>query len=205
MPRINEHYRNLKASYLFAEIKRRTAAFREAHPEARLINLGIGDVTQPLPPAVIRALEEAAREMARAETFKGYGPYVGYDFLRAEIAAHDFGARGVKVALDEVFVSDGGKSDCANLQEIFAPDCVVALMDQSRPVPGMITFSSMVKVLIRPTKSAPSACSALASGELSARAMASRSSYQSSAMPSTATDVAGMSGRFRSSTMCDCT
>src|SRR6267143_6957730 len=118
MPKINEHYLNLNASYLFAEIKRRTQAFREAHPEARIITLGIGDVTLPLPPAVVGALEEAAREQARAETLKGYGPYVGYEFLRAEIAAHDFGARGVTIALDEVFVSDGGKSDSANLQEI---------------------------------------------------------------------------------------
>jgi LL-diaminopimelate aminotransferase len=134
VPRINDHYLNLQASYLFAEIKRRTAAFREAHPEARVISLGIGDVTQPLPPAVIRALQDAAGEMAKAETFKGYGPYVGYDFLRAEIAAHDFGARGVPLDVEEVFVSDGGKSDSANLQEIFAEDCVVALMDPAYPV-----------------------------------------------------------------------
>ncbi len=134
MPRINEHYLNLQASYLFAEIKRRTKAFREARPDARLINLGIGDVTQPLPPAVVQALEQAAREQGRAETLKGYGPYVGYEFLRADIAAHDFGARGVPIAADEIFVSDGGKSDSANLQEIFATDCVVALMDPVYPV-----------------------------------------------------------------------
>jgi LL-diaminopimelate aminotransferase len=134
VPRINEHYQSLKASYLFAEIKKRTAAFREAHPEARVISLGIGDVTQPLPPAVVQALEQAAREQARADTFKGYGPYVGYEWLRADIAAHDFGARGVTVGVDEVFVSDGGKSDSANLQEIFAADCVVALMDPVYPV-----------------------------------------------------------------------
>jgi LL-diaminopimelate aminotransferase len=134
VPKVNEHYLNLRASYLFAEIKRRTQAFREAHPEARIISLGIGDVTQPLPPAVVAALEQAAREQGRVETFKGYGPYVGYDFLRAEIAAHDFGARGVPVAIDEVFLSDGGKSDSANLQEIFASDCVIALMDPVYPV-----------------------------------------------------------------------
>jgi LL-diaminopimelate aminotransferase len=134
VPRINEHYLNLQASYLFAEIKRRTAAFRETHPEARVISLGIGDVTQPLPPAVINALQAATAEMARAETFKGYGPYAGYEFLRAEIAAHDFGARGVPVAVEEIFVSDGGKSDGANLQEIFAEDAVVALMDPVYPV-----------------------------------------------------------------------
>src|SRR5712691_628702 len=91
MPKVNPHYQSLRPSYLFAEIRRRTAAFRAAHPEARLINLGIGDVTRPLPPAVIQAMHEATEEMARAETFKGYGPYAGYDFLLAEIATHDFG------------------------------------------------------------------------------------------------------------------
>jgi LL-diaminopimelate aminotransferase len=134
VPRINERYLNLQASYLFAEIKRRTQAFREAHPEARVISLGIGDVTRPLPPAVVEALTEAAREQGRAETLRGYGPYVGYEWLRAAIAAHDFGGRGVGVAPDEVFVSDGGKSDSANIQELFAEDCVVALMDPVYPV-----------------------------------------------------------------------
>jgi LL-diaminopimelate aminotransferase len=134
MPRINEHYLNLQSSYLFAEVKRRTQAFREANPRARIVNLGIGDVTLPLPPAVVEALEAAAREQGRAETLKGYGPYIGYEWLRADIAAHDFGTRGVRVAVDEVFVSDGGKSDSANIQEIFAPDCVVALTDPVYPV-----------------------------------------------------------------------
>src|SRR2546428_13000828 len=94
MPRINEHYLNLQASYLFAEVKRRTQAFREIHPDARVISLGIGDVTRPLPPAVVHALEEASREQGRAETLKGYGPYVGYEFLRAEIAAPRFRLAG---------------------------------------------------------------------------------------------------------------
>jgi LL-diaminopimelate aminotransferase len=134
MPRINEHFRSLRASYLFAEIRRRTQVFREAHPDARLVNLGIGDVTQPLPAAVIRALHEATDEMARTETFRGYGPYAGYEFLLAEIAAHDFGARGVQLGLDEIFISDGGKSDSANIQELFSPECVVALLDPVYPV-----------------------------------------------------------------------
>jgi LL-diaminopimelate aminotransferase len=134
VPRFNAAYLNLNQSYLFAEIRRRTKVFTDAHPDVRLIDLGVGDVTQPLPPAVIRAMHEATDEMARRETFKGYGPYVGYEFLRAEIAAHDFGSRGVKIAADEVFVSDGGKSDSANLQEIFAPDCVIAVMDPVYPV-----------------------------------------------------------------------
>ncbi len=134
MPRINEAFLNLRASYLFAEVKRRTQAHRDAHPGVRLIDLGIGDVTLPLPEVVVQALVDAAREQARAETLKGYGPYVGYEFLRAEIAAHDFGARGVKLGPDEVFVSDGGKSDAANIQELFAQDAVVALMDPAYPV-----------------------------------------------------------------------
>src|SRR5262245_18769036 len=132
--RINEGFLNLQSSYLFAEVKRRAQAHREAHPDARLIDLGIGDVTLPLPPAVVQALEAAAQEQAKADTLRGYGPYVGYEFLRSEIAAHDFGARGVKVGADEVFVSDGGKSDAANIQELFAQDAVVALMDPAYPV-----------------------------------------------------------------------
>jgi LL-diaminopimelate aminotransferase len=134
VPRFNESYLNLNQSYLFAEIRRRTKVFTDAHPDVRLVDLGVGDVTQPLPPAVVRAIHEAADDMATRETFKGYGPYVGYEFLRAEIAAHDFGSRGVKLAVDEVFVSDGGKSDSANLQEIFAQDSVIALMDPVYPV-----------------------------------------------------------------------
>jgi LL-diaminopimelate aminotransferase len=134
MPRINEAYLNLRASYLFAEIRRRQGAFVSAHPDARVIDLGVGDVTRPLPPAAVRALHEAADDMSRPETFKGYGPYVGYEWLRAEIADQDFGTRGVTIAPDEVFISDGGKSDSANLQEIFAQDAVVAVMDPVYPV-----------------------------------------------------------------------
>jgi len=134
VPRINEAFLNLKASYLFAEIKRRTEAFAAARPDARVISLGIGDVTQPLPAAVVQALETAAREQGHAETLKGYGPYTGYEWLRRDIAAHDFGERGVTLEADEVFVSDGGKSDGANIQELFERDCVVALMDPVYPV-----------------------------------------------------------------------
>jgi LL-diaminopimelate aminotransferase len=134
VPRLNAHYLNLRASYLFSEIKQRTKAFTDTHPGARLINLGIGDVTQPLSPAVIRALHEATDEMARAETFRGYGPYAGYDFLLSAIAQHDFASRGITLGQDEIFVSDGGKSDSANLQELFAGDSVVALMDPVYPV-----------------------------------------------------------------------
>lgn len=134
MPRINEHFQNLRAAYLFAEIRRRTDAFVAAHAGARLVDLGVGDVTRPLPAAVVRALHEAADDMARAETFKGYGPYAGYEWLRAAIARHEFAPRGVTLGVDEIFVSDGGKSDSANLQELFATDCVVAVMDPVYPV-----------------------------------------------------------------------
>jgi LL-diaminopimelate aminotransferase len=132
--RVNEHYLKLRGSYLFSEIARRVEAFAAAHPEARLIRLGIGDVTRPLAPAVVRALHEAAEEMARADSFKGYGPETGYPFLRELIATHDYGPRGVRVAPEEIFVSDGAKSDTANIQELFAQDCVVALVDPVYPV-----------------------------------------------------------------------
>src|SRR6266498_605764 len=134
LARVNDHYLELKSSYLFSDIAKRVQAFGAANPGARLIRLGIGDVTRPLPPAVIRALHDAADELGRAETFKGYGPETGYPFLAEQIAAHDYGARGVKVAPDEIFISDGAKSDTANIQEIFAPDCVVALTDPVYPV-----------------------------------------------------------------------
>ena len=134
MTRVNEHYLDLRSSYLFVEIARRVNAFQEVHPDARLIRLGIGDVTQPLPPAVVRALHDAVDEMAHAESFKGYGPETGYEFLSELIATHDFGARGVTIGIDEIFVSDGGKQDSGNIQEIFAPDAVVALCDPVYPV-----------------------------------------------------------------------
>ena len=97
MPRNNESYLNLRVSCLFAEIRRRPAAYAAAHPEGRVIDLGVGDVTRPLPAAALRALHEAADDMARPETFEGYGPYVGYEWLRAEIAAQDFGTRGASL------------------------------------------------------------------------------------------------------------
>jgi len=134
MANVNEHYLKLKSSYLFSEIARRVREFQEAHADARIIRLGIGDVTQPLSPSVIRALHEAVDEMARAETFRGYGPETGYDFLTALIAKHDYGTRGVSIAADEIFVSDGSKSDSGNIQEIFAADAVVALTDPVYPV-----------------------------------------------------------------------
>jgi LL-diaminopimelate aminotransferase len=132
--RINEHYLSLAQAYLFIEIANRVKAFQSANPEARIIRLGIGDATRPLPPAVVRAMHEAVDEMGRPETFRGYGPETGYEFLNAEIARHDYGARGVKMDMDEIFVSDGAKSDSGNIQEIFAADSVVALTDPVYPV-----------------------------------------------------------------------
>jgi LL-diaminopimelate aminotransferase len=134
MARVNDHYLALKSSYLFSEIARRIKTFQSAHPEARLIRLGIGDVTRPLPPVVVEAMHAAVDEMARVETFRGYPPETGWDFLLEAIAQHDYGERGVKVATDEIVVSDGSKTDTANIQEIFAPDCVVALTDPVYPV-----------------------------------------------------------------------
>ena len=134
MAKINENYLKLKSSYLFSEIARRIREFQAAHAEARIIRLGIGDVTQPLPPAVIKALHEAVDEMAKAETFRGYGPDAGYEFLISLVAKHDYGARGVSIAPDEIIVSDGSKSDSGNIQEIFAADATVALTDPVYPV-----------------------------------------------------------------------
>ena len=134
MARVNDHYLALKSSYLFSEIAGRIRAFQAAHPEAKLIRLGIGDVTRPLPPSVVEAMHAAVDEMARVETFRGYPPETGWDFLLEAIARHDFGERGVKIATDEIVVSDGSKTDVANIQEIFSPDCVVALTDPVYPV-----------------------------------------------------------------------
>src|ERR671937_1466233 len=134
MARINDNYLRLKSGYLFSEIARRVKEFQAAHPEAKLIRLGIGDATRPLPPAIVQALHAAVDEMGRVETFRGYGPETGYEFLTELIAKHDYGARGVTLAPDEIFVSDGSKSDAANFQELFAPDAVVALTDPVYPV-----------------------------------------------------------------------
>jgi LL-diaminopimelate aminotransferase len=135
MTLINENYLKLQAGYLFPEIGRRRRAFQEAHPDAKIISMGIGDVTQPLGPAVTAAMKKAVDQMARAETFKGYDDGgVGYDFLREVIAANDYKARGVEIDIDEIFVSDGAKCDTGNIQEIFGLDNVVAVSDPVYPV-----------------------------------------------------------------------
>ena len=134
MAKVNPNYQKLPGSYLFSEIARRTAAYTAEHPEAKLIKMGIGDVTLPLVPAVISAMHEAVDEMSRKETFKGYGPEQGYEFLRHAIAENDFRARGVEIAEDEIFVSDGAKSDCGNIGDILSVDNIVAVCDPVYPV-----------------------------------------------------------------------
>jgi LL-diaminopimelate aminotransferase len=135
MIRINENYLKLRAGYLFPEIGRRVRTFKQAHPQAKVISMGIGDVTQPLAPAVIEAMHQAVDEMGRRETFRGYEDSgIGYDFLRKAIVDNDFGLRGVSVDLDEVFISDGAKSDTGNMQEIFGVNNIVAVADPVYPV-----------------------------------------------------------------------
>lgn len=134
MATINENYSNLQNSYLFANIARKVADYQAEHPEADIIRLGIGDVTLPLAPAVIEAMHKAVDEMGQLETFRGYGPEQGYDFLREAVVEHDYKARGIDLALDEVFISDGAKSDCGNIQELFGTDNVIAITDPVYPV-----------------------------------------------------------------------
>lgn len=130
----NGYYSELQGNYLFREVGTRVAKFQKEHPEADIIRMGIGDVTRPLVPAVIAAMHKAVEEMGHAETFRGYGPDFGYDFLREAIVRRDYASRGIDVTMDEVFVSDGAKCDVGNIQELFSADCVVAVMDPVYPV-----------------------------------------------------------------------
>lgn len=132
--KVNENYLNLEASYLFPKIAKKTAEFKAQNPSAKVISLGIGDVTQPLAPAVINAMQKAVSEMGHRETFRGYGPEQGYDFLINAIIKNDYEARGINLDKDEVFVSDGAKCDVGNIQEIFSTDCTVLLTDPIYPV-----------------------------------------------------------------------
>lgn len=134
MAHINENYLKLQGSYLFANIARKVSAFQAVHPEAEIIRLGIGDVTRPLTPTVIEAMHKAVDEMGAAETFRGYGPEQGYDFLREAIVAFDYHKRNIDIEADEVFISDGSKTDVANIQELFSNDSVVAIPDPVYPV-----------------------------------------------------------------------
>ena len=134
MLRINDNFVKLPGSYLFAEIARRVKEYQAAHPEAEIIRLGIGDVTKPLVPAVIAAMHAAVDEMGQESTFRGYGPDYGYDFLVNAIREGDYASRGVELAYDEIFISDGAKCDVGNIQELFSPDAVIAVTDPVYPV-----------------------------------------------------------------------
>lgn len=134
MYKINEDYLKLPGSYLFATIGKKTNAYKAQHPEKDLVRMGIGDVTQPLAPAIIEALHKAVDEMGNAETFHGYAPDLGYEFLRNAIVKNDYQARGCDIAADEIFVSDGAKCDCGNIQEIFSKDNTIAVCDPVYPV-----------------------------------------------------------------------
>lgn len=134
MFQVNDNYQKLPGSYLFSTIAKKVAAYSAAHPERGIIRLGIGDVTQPLVPAVIQAMHRAVDEMGAAETFHGYAPDLGYEFLRNAIAENDYHARGCDISADEIFVSDGAKSDSGNIQELFAADSRIAVCDPVYPV-----------------------------------------------------------------------
>ncbi|MDA3878991.1 MAG: LL-diaminopimelate aminotransferase [Prolixibacteraceae bacterium] len=135
MALINENYLKLQAGYLFPEIGRRVKEFTDANPDTKVIKMGIGDVTQPLAPSIVKAFHEGVEEMASAESFKGYGPEQGYSFLREAIAENDYKANGVNsIKADDIFISDGSKCDTGNIQEIFGNDNVIAVTDPVYPV-----------------------------------------------------------------------
>lgn len=134
MLKINSNFSKLPGSYLFAEIAKRTKEYSSANPDVSLIKLGIGDVTLPLGQSVIAAMHKAVDEMSDKKTFRGYGPYEGYDFLREAIVRHDYAPFGAKISPDEIFVSDGAKSDCGNITDIFGTDNTVAVCDPVYPV-----------------------------------------------------------------------
>ena len=132
--KVNDNYLKLPGSYLFSTIGKKVAAYKAENPDRQVISLGIGDVTQPLAPAVIKAMHSAVDEMADAATFHGYAPDLGYEFLRKAIAENDYKARGVEIALDEIFISDGAKSDSGNIGDIFSVDNKIAVCDPVYPV-----------------------------------------------------------------------
>ena len=134
MVTVNRNYLKLPGSYLFSTIAKKVSAYQTANPDVEIVRLGIGDVTQPLAPAIIEALHKSVDEMANAETFHGYAPDLGYEFLRSAIAKNDYEARGCQISADEIFVSDGAKSDSGNIQEIFGTDNKVAVCDPVYPV-----------------------------------------------------------------------
>ncbi|MBP5377585.1 MAG: LL-diaminopimelate aminotransferase [Bacteroidaceae bacterium] len=134
MALVNEHFLKLSSGYLFADIAKKIRVFKVTHPDADIISLGIGDVTQPLCPAVIEAMHKATDEMATASNFRGYGPEQGYEFLREAIVKNDYQSRGIRINKDEIFINDGAKSDTGNIQELFRWDNVIGVTDPVYPV-----------------------------------------------------------------------
>ena len=134
MALVNENYLKLPESYLFSEIARRVKVYKEEHPEANIIRMGIGDVTLPLPKAVISALHDAVEEMGTKEGFRGYGPEQGYEFLRKTIVENEFKSKGINIKEDEIFVSDGAKSDTGNIGDILGKNNIIAVTDPVYPV-----------------------------------------------------------------------
>lgn len=131
---INKNFLKISNNYLFSDIAKKVKAYKAENPDKKVISLGIGDVTQPLPQACIEAMHKAVDEMASSETFRGYGPEQGYDFLRKAIVENDFAARGISMDMDEVFISDGAKSDCGNIGDILDTGCSIGLTDPVYPV-----------------------------------------------------------------------
>ncbi|MCI9179343.1 MAG: LL-diaminopimelate aminotransferase [Lachnospiraceae bacterium] len=132
--KINHNYQKLPGSYLFSTIAKKVAAYGKEHPEAEIIRLGIGDVTLPIAPSIVKAMHEAVEEMGHAETFRGYAPDLGYDFLREAIAKMDYQRLGCEIFADEIFISDGAKCDCGNIQELFSDEAKIAVCDPVYPV-----------------------------------------------------------------------
>lgn len=134
MLKANENFLKLQDSYLFSTIAKKVAKFQSDNPDKKIIKLGIGDVTRPIPPSIIQAMHKAVDEMAISNSFKGYGPENGYDFLKEKIADFDYARRNVKIDLDEIFISDGAKCDCGNITDIFSIENIIAITDPVYPV-----------------------------------------------------------------------
>ena len=155
MIRTNPYYSRLQSSYLFSQIAKRVAAFQQEYPERELIRMGIGDVTRPLTPGVIRAMHAAVDDLSAEETFRGYAPDLGYAFLREAIARVDFQERGCGISPDEIFVSDGAKCDSANIQEIFDADCRIVEMVELPGHPFFAGTQSHPEFKSRPNRPHP--------------------------------------------------
>ncbi|MBR6600052.1 MAG: LL-diaminopimelate aminotransferase, partial [Oscillospiraceae bacterium] len=134
MIKINENFLELQDSYLFSTIAKKIKEFQKENPEKKIIKLGIGDVTRPIVPVITKAMSEAVIEVGNLESFKGYGPEQGYDFLREKIVKYDYNSKGVNIDIDEIFVSDGAKCDCGNIGDILSADNIVAITDPVYPV-----------------------------------------------------------------------